>query len=33
MLYKEGFHICNGELFGKHRKGDDCLFCLEVLSE
>lgn len=33
MLYKEGFHICNGELFGKHRKGDDCLFCLEVLTE
>lgn len=33
MLYKEGFHICKGELFGKHRKGDDCLFCLEVLSE
>lgn len=33
MLYKEGFHICNGELFGKHRKGDVCLFCLEVLSE
>lgn len=33
MLYKEGFHICKGELFGKHRKGDDCLFCLDVLSE
>ncbi|MFZ8101679.1 initiation control protein YabA, partial [Staphylococcus arlettae] len=32
-LYKEGFHICKGELFGKHRKGDDCLFCLDVLSE
>lgn len=33
MLYKEGFHICKGGLFGKHRKGDDCLFCLDVLSE
>ncbi len=33
MLYKEGFHICRGELFGKHRKGEDCLFCLNVLSE
>ncbi|MCU5747057.1 DNA replication initiation control protein YabA [Staphylococcus sp. SQ8-PEA] len=33
MLYKEGFHICNGELFGKHRKGADCLFCLEVLDD
>ena len=33
MLYKEGFHICKGELFGKHRKGDYCLFCLDGLSE
>lgn len=33
MLYKEGFHICNGELFGKHRKGEDCLFCLKVLDD
>ena len=22
-----------GELFGKHRHGEDCLFCLEVLSD
>lgn len=33
ILYKEGFHICRGELFGKHRKGEDCLFCLDVLNE
>lgn len=32
-LYNEGFHICKGELFGKHRQGDDCLFCLEVLND
>ncbi|UXV32134.1 DNA replication initiation control protein YabA [Mammaliicoccus sciuri] len=32
MLYHEGFHICRGELFGKHRQGQDCLFCLEVLN-
>lgn len=32
MLYNEGFHICRGELFGKHRQGQDCLFCLEVLN-
>ena len=24
---------CKGELFGKHRHGEDCLFCLEVLSD
>ncbi|UBR33204.1 initiation control protein YabA [Bacillus sp. SD-4] len=33
ILYGEGFHICKGELFGKHRHGEDCLFCLEVLSD
>ncbi|MGE7041584.1 initiation control protein YabA, partial [Staphylococcus hominis] len=22
VLYSEGFHICNGELFGKHRYGE-----------
>lgn len=33
ILYKEGFHICRGELFGKHRHGEDCLFCLDVLNE
>ena len=33
MLYKEGFHICKGELFGKHRQGEDCLLCLNVLSD
>ena len=33
MLYKEGFHICKGELFGKHRHGEDCLLCLNVLSD
>jgi len=32
MLYKEGFHICNGELFGKHRYGEDCLLCMNVLN-
>lgn len=32
-LYREGFHICKGELFGKHRHGEDCLFCLDVLSD
>lgn len=33
MLYREGFHICKGELFGKHRHGEDCLLCLNVLSD
>lgn len=33
ILYGEGFHICKGELFGKHRHCEDCLFCLEVLSD
>ncbi|MBO1199905.1 DNA replication initiation control protein YabA [Staphylococcus simiae] len=33
ILYGEGFHICKGELFGKHRHGEDCLFCLNVLSD
>ena len=33
MLYREGFHICKGELFGKHRYGEDCLLCLNVLSD
>ena len=33
MLYKEGFHICKGELFGKHRQGEDCLLFLNVLSD
>ncbi|MBX5320156.1 DNA replication initiation control protein YabA [Staphylococcus caprae] len=33
MLYREGFHICKGELFGKHRQGEDCLLCLNVLSD
>ncbi|HHI7166213.1 TPA: DNA replication initiation control protein YabA [Staphylococcus aureus] len=33
ILYGEGFHICKGELFGKNRHGEDCLFCLEVLSD
>ena len=28
----EGFHICNGELFGKHRYGEDCLLCMNVLN-
>ncbi|PNZ69724.1 DNA replication initiation control protein YabA [Staphylococcus croceilyticus] len=32
VLYSEGFHICNGELFGKHRLGEDCLLCLNVLN-
>ncbi|RXK17186.1 DNA replication initiation control protein YabA [Macrococcus sp. DPC7161] len=31
MLYREGFHICAGELFGKHREGSDCMFCLNIL--
>lgn len=31
MLYAEGFHICRGELFGKHRGGGDCMFCLSLL--
>lgn len=31
MLYAEGFHICRGELFGKHRGGGDCIFCLNLL--
>ena len=32
VLYSEGFHICNGELFGKHRYGEDCLLCMNVLN-
>ncbi|MDN8759931.1 DNA replication initiation control protein YabA, partial [Staphylococcus aureus] len=24
--------ICNGELFGKHRYGEDCLLCMNVLN-
>ncbi|MCD8916436.1 MULTISPECIES: DNA replication initiation control protein YabA [Staphylococcus] len=33
ILYQEGFHICKGDLFGKHRNGEDCLFCLQTLEE
>ncbi|AYU53989.1 DNA replication initiation control protein YabA [Staphylococcus debuckii] len=33
ILYQEGFHICKGDLFGKHRHGEDCLFCLQTLEE
>lgn len=33
MLYAEGFHICKGELFGKHRQGEDCLLCMAVLND
>lgn len=33
ILYGEGFYICKGELFGKYWYGEDCLFCLEVLSD
>lgn len=32
VLYSEGFHICNGELFGEHRYGEDCLLCMNVLN-
>ncbi|WMZ49102.1 initiation control protein YabA [Staphylococcus pseudintermedius] len=31
-LYHEGFHICH-DVFGKHRHGEDCMFCLNVLNE
>ncbi|ELH0922789.1 DNA replication initiation control protein YabA [Staphylococcus pseudintermedius] len=31
-LYHEGFHICY-DVFGKHRHGEDCMFCLNVLNE
>lgn len=30
-LYAEGFHICP-ELFGKHRNGQDCIFCLGLIN-
>lgn len=33
MLYAEGFHICPTDLFGKHRGGGDCIFCLSLLSD
>ncbi|UXR49907.1 DNA replication initiation control protein YabA [Staphylococcus simulans] len=33
ILYQQGFHICKGDLFGKHRNGEDCLFCLQTLEE
>ena len=33
ILYAEGFHICKGELFGKHRQGEDCLLCMAVLND
>lgn len=31
-LYNEGFHICH-DVFGKHRQGEDCMFCLNVLNK
>ncbi|BAS47014.1 yabA [Staphylococcus schleiferi] len=31
-LYHEGFHICH-DVFGKHRHGEDCMFCLNVLND
>lgn len=33
MLYAEGFHICPTDLFGKHRGGEGCIFCLNLLSD
>ncbi|QLK85282.1 DNA replication initiation control protein YabA [Staphylococcus sp. 17KM0847] len=31
-LYREGFHICH-DVFGKHRKGEDCIFCMNILND
>ncbi|UXR78506.1 MULTISPECIES: DNA replication initiation control protein YabA [unclassified Staphylococcus] len=31
-LYHEGFHICH-DVFGKHRNGQDCIFCMNILND
>ncbi|PNZ26308.1 DNA replication initiation control protein YabA [Staphylococcus rostri] len=31
-LYREGLHICH-DVFGKHRNGQDCIFCMDILND